>query len=462
MERGEGAAKCRARAHSLRFTAGAPGAAGRNAIDGSVVMNSPANPAVEPHARAAREFAKSGRATEAEAQWRKVLELAPGHVEAVLALGMGAISRRDPARAIEILRSTSRPDPMAELYQALAYKQLGNVDAESAAVTRALDIDPYFFPALLHKGMMLERLGQRRNAARVFRDVLKIMPPQERLSEAFKAGVRHAEASVAENQRSLEHHLDGVLDVLRRRHGTRVDRFERSVEVLVGRKKMYHPDPVMFHYADLPPIQFYDRELFPWLGEIEERSDAIRDELLQVLAVSRPDFRPYIQYPPGSPVNQWAELNYSSRWSTYFLWEHGQRHEEHCRQCPQTAAALEAIPMARLPNFSPTAVFSCLEPRTIIPPHTGETNTRLICHLPLVIPPNCSFRVGHVTREWRYGEAFVFDDSIEHEARNDSDELRAVMIFEVWNPYLTTAERELVAAVVNGLRDYYQAERGGG
>ena len=191
---------------------------------------------------------------------------------------------------------------------------------------------------------------------------------------------------------------------------------------------MFHPEPVMFHYADLPPIQFYDRELFPWLGEIEARSDAIRDEFLQVLAVSRPEFRPYIQYPPGSPVNQWVELNHSTRWSTYFLWEHGRRHEEHCRQCPQTAAALEAIPMARLPNFSPTVVFSCLEPRTVIPPHTGETNTRLICHLPLVIPPGCTFRVGHVTREWRYGEAFVFDDSIEHEARNDSDELRAVMI----------------------------------
>jgi aspartyl/asparaginyl beta-hydroxylase (cupin superfamily) len=296
----------------------------------------------------------------------------------------------------------------------------------------------------------------------VFRDVLKIMPPQDRLSEAFKSGVRHAEASVAENQRSLERHLDAVLEDLRRRHGTRIDRFERSVDVLVGRKKMYHPEPVMFHYADLPPIQFYDRDQFPWLGELEARSDAIRDELLQVLAVSRPDFRPYIQYPPGSPVNQWAELNYSSRWSTYFLWEHGERHEEHCRQCPQTAAALEAIPMARLPNFSPTVVFSCLEPRTVIPPHTGETNTRVICHLPLIIPPNCSFRVGHVTREWRYGEAFVFDDSIEHEARNDSDELRAVLIIDVWNPYLSAAERELVAAVVNGVREYYQADRTGG
>ena len=79
-------------------------------------------------------------------------------------------------------------------------------------------------------------------------------------------------------------------------------------------------------------------------------------------------------------------------------------------------------------------------------------------HLPLIIPPACSFRVGHQTREWKYGEAFVFDDSIEHEARNDSGELRAVLIFEVWNPALSTAERELVAGLMNGVRNYYQDE----
>jgi aspartyl/asparaginyl beta-hydroxylase (cupin superfamily) len=348
---------------------------------------------------------------------------------------------------------------MLELYMALANKQLGNTDEEMAAVTRALDLDPYFFPALLHKGMLLERLGKRRNAAQVFRDVLKIMPPRERLNEAFRTAVRHAEASVAENQQSLEQHLDAALAELRQKHGRSVDRFERSVDVMLGRKKMYQPEPIALHYADLPPLQFHDRDSFPWLPELEAHSDDIRAELIQVLGESRPDFRPYIQYPPGAPVNQWAELNYSPRWSTYFLWESGRRNDEHCERCPKTTAVLEnVVPMARLPNFSPTAMFSCLEPRTVIPPHTGETNTRLIVHLPLIIPANCSFRVGHQSREWKYGEAFVFDDSIEHEARNGSDELRAVLIFDVWNPLLSPAERELVAGLMNGVRDYYRAE----
>ena len=51
-----------------------------------------------------------------------------------------------------------------------------------------------------------------------------------------------------------------------------------------------------------------------------------------------------------------------------------------------------------------------------------------------------------------------FDDSIEHEARNDSGELRAVLIFDIWNPALSPAECELVAGLMNGVRDYYQAE----
>jgi aspartate beta-hydroxylase len=421
-------------------------------------MNTAIDPAVESLARAARELARTGRRGEAEAQWQRVLARSPGHVEAVLALGMAAIARGNPTQALEILRTTARPDPMAELYQALAFKQLGKVDDEMGAVTRALSLDPYFFPALLHKGMLFERLGKRRGAAQIFRDVLKIMPPPDRLTDAFRTAQRHAQSAVAENQKSLEQHLDQVLDGLRRQHGQRVDRFERSVDVLLGKRRMFHSEPVSFHYADLPSIQFYDRELFPWLGELEAQSDAIRDELLGLLAEGRPEFRPYIQYPAGAPVNQWRDLNHSPRWSTYFLWEHGQRNDAHCERCPKTAAALDALPMARLPNFSPTAMFSCLEPRTTIPPHTGETNTRLIVHLPLIIPPNCVYRVGHVTREWRYGEAFVFDDSIEHEAQNNSDELRAVLIFDVWNPNLSPAERELVAAVTNGVRDYYRTE----
>ena len=48
----------------------------------------------------------------------------------------------------------------------------------------------------------------------------------------------------------------------------------------------------------------------------------------------------------------------------------------------------------------------------------------------------------------------VFDDTIEHEARNDSDEVRVVLIFDVWNPLLQPAEREFVKAMAAAAREF--------
>lgn len=425
-------------------------------------MNTNAADTIQSLVQQAREAGKAGRPAEAVRLWQRVLQLNSDHSEALLSLSMQALANQDAPGALEILTRAAKAaprDPMIQLYLALANKELGQVDAESAAVNRALAIDPYFYPALLHKGMMLERLGKLRQASKVFRDVLKIMPAPDKVAPGFQRAVQHAYSAVQENQDSLEKHLDGVLAGLRKHHaGERLDRFERSVQVMIGRKKVYAPEPVMLHYADLAPIQFYDRELFPWLAQLEAATDRIRVEMQSVLADTPGEFAPYVQHAPGAPLNQWKELNHSPRWNTYFLWQHGVRNDAHCERCPATAEVLDSLPLARLPKFSPNVLFSCLDPHTVIPAHTGETNTRLIGHLPLIVPGNCTFRVGNEARPWEYGKAFIFDDSIEHEARNDSDERRVVLIFDIWNPNLTPAERELVAALVNGVRDYYRVE----
>jgi aspartyl/asparaginyl beta-hydroxylase (cupin superfamily) len=100
--------------------------------------------------------------------------------------------------------------------------------------------------------------------------------------------------------------------------------------------------------------------------------------------------------------------------------------------------------LARIPGRAPTVFFSILKAGAHIPPHTGVTNTRTIIHLPLIVPGLCEFRVGGETRAWREGEAIAFDDTIEHEAWNRSDQDRAVLILDVWNPYLSETERALI------------------
>lgn len=100
-------------------------------------------------------------------------------------------------------------------------------------------------------------------------------------------------------------------------------------------------------------------------------------------------------------------------------------------------------------------MFSILDPQTRIPPHTGPANTRLVAHLGLVVPESCGFRVGGEHRDWRRGEAFVFDDTIEHEARNNSAQTRAILIVDVWAPSLSAAELQLLRALSSRVCEYY-------
>jgi aspartyl/asparaginyl beta-hydroxylase (cupin superfamily) len=82
-------------------------------------------------------------------------------------------------------------------------------------------------------------------------------------------------------------------------------------------------------------------------------------------------------------------------------------------------------------------------------------NTRLICHLPIIVPPDCGeLRVGNYSRPWVEGEAFVFDDSVEHEAINRSDRERVVLLFDIWRPELTEEERHWVRTLLQAVDSF--------
>jgi aspartyl/asparaginyl beta-hydroxylase (cupin superfamily) len=376
---------------------------------------------------------------------------------AVLALRQG-----NARGALDLLRRAEADAPAdvaVKMQIALALRTLGEFDGALRALDAALTLDPYQLLALLSKGWILEKVGRARDAAAVYRNALKIAPPDDRLAEGLKAPVARARQAVKEDTEALEAHLKAsVADIRTRLGDEKLGRFDESLEVFAGKKRVYTPEPVYLHYPRLPADQFYDRDLFPWLPELEAATEAIREELAVVLREDLEALDPYIQYPPGAPVNQWVELNHSPRWNSYFLWKDGERQDDHCARCPNTAAVLEKLPMLDQPGFGPSAMFSVLAPRTHIPPHTGSSNTRLVVHLPLVLPPDCAFRVGNDTREWKMGEAWVFDDTIDHEAWNNSDQTRTILIFDVWNPYLTPAERELVTAMMAAKKAYAGAE----
>jgi aspartyl/asparaginyl beta-hydroxylase (cupin superfamily) len=216
-----------------------------------------------------------------------------------------------------------------------------------------------------------------------------------------------------------------------------------------GRKRIYVQEPTGYYFPELPQIQFYDRADFDWVPSVEAAASAIRKELEMVLAAGTDDFRPYIQTDVNRPRVDDNRLLDNADWSALFLCENGKSFEHVINRAPRTWDELQAAPLPRITN-SPTIMFSLLRAGARIAPHSGMTNTRLVCHLPLIVPPNCGFRVGNEIRQWEEGKLLIFDDTIEHEAWNDSDRDRVVLIFDIWRPELSDREREEVGALFCG------------
>ena len=333
--------------------------------------------------------------------------------------------------------------------------QMGDDAGHLTALDQALALEPYCFPAYLMKGMYFQNRGMRRCAAEHYKKALKIIPPDEDLSPAMLQSAHKARAVVEQDAEEFQVFLRNKVAATLKRHPlARFDRFDHCLDVLAGKSKAYLNDASMLLFPQLPAIPFFDNTDFPWLGRLSEQAADIIEDVQRALQSSRERFQPYVDAPPGAPLNQWEKLNKSSAWSTLYFWRDGIRQIQNCNDYPKTIAACEASPLAHVPGYAPTVMYSCLAGGARIPPHTGVTNTRLVLHLPLIVPPGCGYRVGHVTREWKVGVPWIFDDTIEHEAWNDSDELRVVLIFDIWNPLLSEAERDAVRALLAASREY--------
>jgi aspartate beta-hydroxylase len=288
---------------------------------------------------------------------------------------------------------------------------------------------------------------------------LQAIPPGAQPSPRTVPILEHARDFVEANNRALETFLEERLGPLRANFADQSQRrFDRCLATLLKKERIYRQQPTFLYFPQLPTIEFYMRDQFPWLAGIEAATDDIRAELVNVLADGPTKLEPYVSHGDGMPLDQWRELNNSRRWGVYFLWKAGTPIVEHIARCPRTLKPLEGWPRWDVPGYGPTGVFSILDAKSHIPGHTGVHNTRLTVHLPLIIPPGCTFRVGGERRTWELGKALVFDDSIEHEVWNDSDVPRAVLIFDIWSPYLSPAERALVSAVTTGVGEYYGAQ----
>jgi aspartate beta-hydroxylase len=401
--------------------------------------------------------AQRGDEQQAGKLWERLLAQDPRHPKALQALAQRAFRGGDLALARDLLERLVEADGSDQqqwINLAVVCLSQKDEEGEERAIRGALTVAPSDLLGLLLRGDLLERQGKLHAAAAAFGAAASVAPPFEQLRPELRPSVERAIAFKQDYDLRFGSFLDDFLaPYFREMQGERLGRFRDSVDIMLGRKRRYDSQSMMYHYPGLAPVSFFERADFPWLDAVEAQTDAIRDEFLTVLA-SEEGFTPYLTYGCDQPLNQWAELNNSPRWSALHLYQNGEPVVANAARCPLTMAMLDGVPMPDQPGRTPTAMFSLLKPHTRIPPHVGVSNARLVTHLPLIVPPGCGFRVGNDTREWVPGKAWVFDDTIEHEAWNDSDQLRVVLIFDIWHPHLSEAERTMIGAMSRGLNAF--------
>lgn len=405
----------------------------------------------------AQQLLREGRVEEAERAYLAILERSPYDVEALNVVGLAALRARDPARAIALLQRavTSHPAHLMSRYHlGRAYDEAGNLGAAISEYAEATRFEPGQFVVRLHLAHALDRTGNARAALNEY---------ARALARAQQAGHWQSPAGTPRNLQPLveravrlireaKQQVSGrVLDELTAQYGApALARVATSVRVFLREEAADFPDsrqqPTYLYFPGLLPSAYLPRELFPWIPALEAQTDAIRGELLALLPSNAG--RERVFHTEELERINLRGTNSKPSWNGYYFYRYGARRDDNCAACPITAAAIDALPLCRVAEHGPEVLFSVFTPGTHLLPHRGVTNTRLVAHLPLIVPNDCALNVGGELHEWQEGRAVVFDDTYEHEAWNRGDSLRVVLIIDVWNPHLTEVERVAVGRLV--------------
>ena len=393
------------------------------------------------------------RAAAARHRSRMQQQLSMADAEKLARAGAEALGAGNAAaarQAFERLAASGRANAQIWLLLAHSCARLGDHPAAERAANEVLRRDNRNLRALIMKGDARQAGGDGAGAASFYNMVLKLAPqlgdlPADLRTELARVG-EAAKAFAGRSRRRLEAHL------VRAGFGPEAQsaRFRESVAILLEEKQVYFQQPSAYYFPGLPQRQFYERDEFDWAPAVEAAAGDMLAELNAALA-DDVAFRPYLQAREDRPGYDFHGLLNNPDWSTLYLWENGGPVEENVARFPKSFAAMDRVPLPHITTRAPSILFSLLKPGARIEAHNGMINTRLICHLPLIVPPGCGFRVGNETREWEVGKLLIFDDTIEHEAWNNSAEDRVVLIFDIWRPELSAEERRAVVAIFESI-----------
>lgn len=419
------------------------------------------------HVQQARRHLETGNAAQALADAEQGLAAHPrdASLQLVAAQGLMALERfAEAAPRLDML--TAAAPGMGEAWMRLGACRLHLGDTPGAvdALERGVALAPDSFIARLQLAEALQGLGRTDEAlVHFFRAVTTAQAKGRWLNDQTTAPdlrdrVRQAMAIIDAGRQAL---FFNAITPLVEQHGA--DDLRRVVQALEGYlclRPAGSPDPrqkpTFFYVPDLQPEPYFDRALFPWYAALEQAADAIREDLQRVLA-AREGLQPFLDFSGGARKSDFLDNTHdldAAAWDGYFFFRHGEAYVEHLAACPATSAALAQVPLTRIDGHAPEVLFSLLSPGTVIKPHHGVTNSRVVTHLPLIVPPDCALDVGGVEHAWTEGRCVTFDDSFLHAAWNRSDRLRVVMILDTWHPRLREVEVQALKLLVETIGDF--------
>jgi aspartate beta-hydroxylase len=192
-----------------------------------------------------------------------------------------------------------------------------------------------------------------------------------------------------------------------------------------------------------PPVLDLDQN-FAHGAAFAQSWRTIREEALAVGARLRQIPRFHEIMPEQASIS----ANDGRDWRMYILKAYGIEQPRNMAACPRLAALVRSAPEVL------SASFSFLGPRKHIPPHRGPLRGILRFYMMLSMPrapdgaPAAVLKVAQIDHRLEEGEFLLWDDTFEHEAWNESDEVRIVLSLDLWRPRMPVDMTLLSAALI--------------
>lgn len=367
----------------------------------------------------------------------------------------------DPANLVRRLERLVAKDPgnvaLHEQLMAAHLELLETPDAEAQLVEICREL-PRAFTSLLQIARLVDLRADLHGAIVAYTRAVKTAQlcgfwfGEESTPPWLREIVKHA-MNVAHHGRLELFHV--WMDAKVARYGKdELARVGRCLAMWLGLEPTVIEDPrqkpSFLYFPGLPVAPVFPRDALPFAEAYEAETEAIRAEMQRVVDTGD-GVQPFHYDVPKAQRDKLTR----GAWDAYFFYSDGERVDDHHAACPHTSSVLAGLPLDHVRDHGPEVCFSIMRPGAHILPHRGVTNTRSVLHLGLVIPDGCALDlVGVEQLAWQPGRCFAFDDTYEHQAWNRSTTTRVVLLGDIWNPYLRTAEREVLADLIAFIGDY--------